>query len=141
MPFYRTQEAGFDIPSGWVDGTVTALEYRRPEGLIRVLVARTVTQGKPLGELVDMRLTDQRRQLPFFELERRAEGLTAGVPSVEVAATFREGEQESYQRGLCFILNGMLMVVSVNGALRLRGEMDAIFERVSATVQVRPRGN
>lgn len=141
MPFYRTQEAGFEIPSGWVDGTVTALEYKRPEGLIRVLVARTVTDGKPLGQLVDMRLQDQRRQMPFFELERRAEGLTAGVPSVEVVATHREGEQESYQRALCFIMSGKLMVLSVNGALKLRGEMDAIFERVSATVQQRPRGN
>jgi hypothetical protein len=141
MPFYRTQEAGFEIPSGWVDGTVTALEYKRPEGIFRVLVARNVTEDRPLSELVDMRLADQRRKLPFFELERRAEGLTAGMPSEEVVATFREGEQQSYQRGVSFIVNRMLLVISVNGPVALRGEMDAIFEQVSASVRPRPRGN
>lgn len=141
MPFYRTQEAGFDIPSGWVDGSVNALEYRRPEGIFRLLVARTVTEGKPLADLVEMRLTDMRRKLPFFELERRAEGVTGEMPSVEIAATFREGEQELYQRGLCIVFNGIFLVISVHGPLRLRVEMDAVFERVSATARPRSRGD
>jgi hypothetical protein len=141
MPFYRTQEAGFDIPSGWVDGTVTSLEYRRPEGLIRLLVARTVPEDKPLAELVEMRLADLRRKLPFFELERQAEGLTGGMATVEVVVTFREGEQQSYQRGLCFILDRKFMVLSVNGPVALRGEMDVMFGQASATLRPRPRGD
>ena len=92
MPFYHTQEAGFDIPAGWTDGSVNVLEYPRPEGLIRLVLARTPEGGKPLSALVEARLVEQRRQLPFYELTRRAEALTAGVPSIETVATFEWSE-------------------------------------------------
>ena len=141
MPLYHTLEAGFEVPVGWIDGTVNALEYRRPEGLYRLLLARSPDEGRPLAALVDARLTDQRRQLPFFEVTRKAEGLTAGQPSVEIAATFREGEQLSYQRSLCFVLRPSFLVLAVNGPAALQAEMDAVFERAAATVRPRARGN
>lgn len=137
MGLYMTQEAGFELPAGWLDASVNVLEYARPGGSIRVGVLRTPRDGKGLEACVEGRLTEQRRKLPFFELEGRAARTAGGQPAIEVRARHEESSQKTYHRSLSLVLGGQFLVLLASGPEGLREEIDAIFERAASTVTLR----
>jgi len=139
LSLYITQEAGFELPANWVDGTVNLLEYTRPEGVIRVGVARNDRQGKDLAGCVEERLVEQRRKLPFFELLGRSERLSAGLPAIDVKVTYEDAKQKTYQRALSFVIGGRFVSLGVTAPLSQQAEADAIFERAASTISLRAR--
>ncbi len=141
MSLYMTQEAGFELPAGWIDASITLLEYTRPGGPIRVGLSRTERGGKDLPALMEERLTEQRRKLPFFEIIGRAERTVAGLGAMVVNAEHEEASQKMYQRSLSFVLGGRFLVLGVSGPTSHRVEIDAIFDRVVPTITLRTPTN
>ena len=138
MGLYMTQEAGFEVPAGWLDASVNVLEYTRSGGAIRVGILRTPRDGKELEACVEARLTDQRRKLPHFEVCARSARLVAGLSAVDVGAKHVEGSLTMYHRSLSFVLGKQLLVLLTSGPEAHREEIDAIFERAASSVALRP---
>lgn len=137
MGFYQTNEAGFDVPAGWVDASVNRLEYDRPGGPLRIGITRAPREGKDLTTLVGERLVEQRRGLHSFELLGRADRLVGGVPAVDLQVKHADATGRAYHRTLAIAVREKLVLVVVSGLEAHRAELDALFERVASTLEVR----
>jgi hypothetical protein len=137
LPIYRTHEAQYELPSGWVDGSVNTLEYALPAGNIRLIVTRAHPDKPNLEALVDDRIADQRRKMPFFEQLDRHGKTIAKTPCIEVAITFRDGDKRMYQRSLTLIVGKRMVVMAAHGPDELRSEMVSLFDRVLGSLVVR----
>lgn len=137
MALYMTQEAGLELPAGWIDASINLLEYARPGGPIRVGVSRTERGAKDLSACVEDRLTEQRRKLPFFELEGKSARTVAGQPAIEVLARHEEASQRTYHRSLSLVIGKRFLVLIASGPEAHRAEIDAIFERAASTLALR----
>jgi hypothetical protein len=134
---YATQEASFATSGSLVDGTVNRLVYKRQNKRLEVFVTRTLAQRKSLAELTAIRLKDQQRALPFYELGGRAERTVAGRAATEVRITFDGDGGRAYQRSASFLVDVRLLVVAVQGPAVLAGEVDATFEHLLSTMTFR----
>ena len=92
---------------------------------------------KSLAELTAIRLRDQKRALPFYELGGRAERTIANRAAVDVAITFDGEGTRAYQRSASFLVDVRLLVIAVQGPAALAAEVDATFEHVLATLTFR----
>lgn len=135
---YRTHEAGFELPAGWIDASVTMLEYDRPGGMLRLGVSRALHGEKDLDASVSERLVEQRRGLAHFELLGRAARTVAGAPAIDVKATHRDTSGTVYQRSLALSTGAKIVTLVASGPEAHRGEVDAIFERATSTLALRP---
>lgn len=138
---YATQEALFELPVGYGDASLNRLVYKRPTGAIHVVVSRTPSQNKTLAELTTIRLRDQQRSLPYFELGQRSERLVAGAPASDVSLHYADADRKVYQRSASFLIAGHLVLLAAQGPATAREEIDAIFEHALTTLVFRQRGN
>ena len=134
---YATHEASFATSASLVDGTVNRLAYRRPNGKLEIFVTRTLAQRKSLPELTAIRLRDQQRALPFYELGGRAERTVASRAVVDVRITFDAAGARAYQRSASFLVDFRMLVIAVQGPIALEAEIDAAFEHLLATLTFR----
>ncbi len=137
MAAYETDEARFEVPPGWADRSVTALEYSRPEGLLRVVVMREPRGKSELGALHKARLVDLRRRLAGFELVHEDEVLLAGRPAFDVAMRYRDEEAHLYQRTATMIVGAKLVSVGVVAPASLVAQADELFQRIRASLVIR----
>lgn len=137
MPDYRTQEAHYELPSGWVDGSVNTLEYEHAAGTIRLIVTRVHPDKPSLEELVDDRLAEQRRKMPFFEQLDRHAKTVSHTPCVDVTITFRDGDTRMFQRSLTLIVGKRVVTMASHGPAEARADITGLFERVVSTLEVR----
>lgn len=138
---YATQEASFERPPGLADASINRLVYKRPTGNLQIVVSRAPAQGKSLSELTAIRLRDQKRALPYFELADQAERQVANKPAADVALLYNEGERKAYQRSVSFLVDASLVLVAVHGPAGSRKELDEMFEQAIASLTFRQRGN
>lgn len=138
---YATQEASFERPPGLADATINRLVYKRPTGNLQIVVSRAPAQGKSLAELTAIRLRDQKRALPYFELGRQDQRQVANQPTADVALFYNEGERKAYQRSASFIVEGSLVLVAVHGPAQSRQELNDLYEQVLTSLTFRQRGN
>jgi hypothetical protein len=138
---YATHEAMFEIPSGYGDASLNRLVYKRATGAIHVVVSRTPAQNKTLSQLTAIRLRDQQRALPFFELGQQSERLVAGAPTADVAVFYADADRKIYQRSASFLVASNLVLLAVQGPAAAREEIDRMFEHALGTLVFRQRGN
>lgn len=139
MGLYLMQEAGFELPSSWVDASVNMLEYPRPWGTLRVGLSRIAHEGKALFVLTEERLVEQRRKFPGFELLERKECVASGLSCIEIITRHDEPVGRRYHRSLFFLLGSNLLVLLVAGAASHSDEVDAIFLRAVSTMVLQSR--
>jgi len=138
---YATQEASFELPSGFGDASLNRLVYKRPTGDTHLVVSRAPGQGKTLEQLTTIRLREQQRALPYFELGQRSERLVAGAAVADVSLFYADAERKLYQRSASFLIRGNLLLLAIQGTATARDEIDRMFEHALATVVFRQRGN
>ncbi len=138
---YATQEALFEIPTGYGDASLNRLVYKRPTGAVHVVISRTPAQGKTLAQLTAIRLRDQQRALPFFELGQQSERLVSGAPTADVSLFYADADRKIYQRSASFLIGGNLALLAVQGPAAAREEIDGMFEHALGTLVFRQRGN
>ncbi len=138
MAAYETDEARFEVPQSWADKSVTALEYRRPEGPVRVVVMRQPRGKSELRELHKARLVDLRRRLAGFELVHEDEVLLAGRAAFDVAMRYRDEEAHLYQRAATLVVGAKLVTVGVIAPVDLAAQADELFQRIRASLAIRP---
>lgn len=140
MGEYRTQEAYFELPPGWLDASINTLEYPRPEGKLRLIVTRIPSGKDTLAKLVDDRLVEQRRRLPFFELIERQEKTISNTACSEIAIGFRDGETPMLQRAVSFLIGSRLVVFAAMGKRAQEAEVTALLGRALDSLEVRRSG-
>ncbi|AKT42212.1 DcrB-related protein [Chondromyces crocatus] len=137
MAAYETDEARFDVPASWLDRSVTSLEYSSPEGVTRVVVQREPTEQRTLKDLHTARLVDLRRRLAAFELILEEEVLVAGRAAVELGMRYRDEDAHLYQHAVTLIVGEKLVTVGVLGPVKAGEHIDALFQRLRATITIR----
>lgn len=137
MPEYRTQEAYFELPSGWVDASVNTLEYARPEGTLRLVVTRVPRGKDKLDKLVEDRLVEQRRRLPFFEVKGRQDKTISNTPCAEILIGYRDGDTSMLQRTVSFVIGSRFVVFAAVGRLDQEVEVTALLDRALDSLEVR----
>ncbi len=147
--FYMN-EAAFELPDlPFVDRTVTSLDARTPSGEeIGLRVHRSpLAPGETLRSVVAAHVAEATRSLPSYALLWERDAELAGVPAIELAARWRGESSMLYSRQAHFAVQtpggdapsgvqGLWVLISVNGALAETDACDACLEHVVATLRL-----
>lgn len=123
---YYMNEAAFELPDlPMTDVTVTALEAASPSGEpIGIRVHRQpLPAKKTLREIVAEHVAEANRSLPAYALQDQRDIEVAGVPAIAIAARWRGPSGMNYTRHAHLAVQGLWLIISVNGAL---GDIDAV---------------
>lgn len=123
---YYMNEAAFELPDlPMTDITVTAIDATSPSGEpIGIRVHRQpLPPKKTLREIVAEHVAEAHRSLPSYGLDDQREIEIAGVPAIAIAARWRGADGMNYTRHAHLAVQGLWLIVSVNGAL---GDIDAV---------------
>jgi len=135
---YYMNEAAFELPAlAITDTTVTSLDALSPSGEpLGIRVHRMpLPPGKSLREIVADHVEEAKRSLPSYGLEWQRDIEVAGVPAIGIAARWRGDESMNYTRHAHLAVQGLWLIVSVNGALGDIAAVDACIDHVLGTLR------
>lgn len=135
--FYMN-EAAFELPDlPMVDVTVTAIDATTPSGdPIGIRVHRApLPPKKTLREIVADHVAEANRSLPSYGLEDQREIEVAGVPAIAIAARWRGKTGMNYTRHAHLAVQGLWLIVSVNGGLGDIAAVDHVMDHVLSTLR------
>jgi hypothetical protein len=132
-----THEACFGVPEGLVDFTLNRLVYKRPNGDLQVVVGRVPAQGRSLEQVVDARVRDQQRSIPYLAITGRSSRQVANRQAIQVTMTFVDRGRQKYQRSVSVAAVEKVIVLAVLGPTERRDEIDAMYETAVASLSFR----
>jgi hypothetical protein len=135
---YYMNEAAFELPDlPLKDVTVTALDATGPSGdPLGIRVHRQpLPPKKTLREIVAEHVAEARRSLPSYELADQREIEVAGVPAIAIAARWRGQAGMNYTRHAHLAVQGLWLIVSVNGGLGDIAAVDHVVDHVLSTLR------
>jgi hypothetical protein len=133
---YFMNEAAFELPAvDVVDSSVTSLETRAPSGeLIGIRVHRMpLPPDRTLREIVAEHVAEATRTLPAYSVEWQRDVEVSGAPAIEVAARWRARGGMRCSRHVHLGVQGLWLIVSVNGALGDLSTVDVFTDRILGT--------
>lgn len=139
MAEYLTNEASFEPPEGWDDGSVNVL---RPEGGrddLKLVILRVPQKGASLDEFVAYQKKDLLQRTPWFTVLAEEERLVDGQRALALRATYKDAGVPLYQRRVTFAGGDKFVTLIVAGAASIEAECDALLERVAGSVRLRQR--
>lgn len=133
---YYMNEAAFELPAlELVDTTITSIDGTSPSGeSMGIRVHRTpLPPNKSLRDIVTEHLAEANRTLPAYALQWQRDIEVSGVPAIELAARWRGTDGMNYTRHAHLAVQGLWLIVSVNGALGDIAAIDGCIEHVLET--------
>ncbi len=130
--FYMN-EAAFELPAlELADTTTTAIDGTSPNGeSFGIRVHRTpLPAQKTLRDIVAEHVAEANRTLPAYTLAWQRDIEVSGVPAIELAARWRGTDGMNYTRHAHLAVQGLWLIVSVNGALGDIATIDRCIEHV-----------
>jgi hypothetical protein len=147
MGVYYMNEAAFAPDTEPVDLTVTELRFdlgheggAPPAGGSYSLSVhrRPLADGETLAASVAANAREADRSLPAHTVLFQRELEVAGVPAIDIGASWRGKESMLYTRQAHLLLGGTVLILAGNAPLDARSKCDEMLDRVLATF--RPRG-
>jgi hypothetical protein len=139
MADYIINEATFEPPAGWTDGSVNVLRPADSKDEAKIVVLRSPQKGADLDAFVAYQKKDLLQRTPWFAVVSEGERTVAGGRALELRATYRDGGVELYQHRATFACGGVFVTLLVAAVARADKECDALFERVIGSVRFRER--
>jgi hypothetical protein len=140
MSAYYLNEAAFELPAGELaDRTMTRLVFEAGRGAsISLTVHRQpLPEGESLVRLVEEKLREAERSLPYYAVVFRREIEMGGALALEIAAEWRQREERLYTRQAHVAVDGVWLIFAGNAGLDARDRCDAVMDRAVATFRRR----
>jgi hypothetical protein len=139
MSGYIMNEALFEPPEGWLDGSLNVLRPADDRADLKLLVLRTARGKEPLAAAVAQQKKVLAQRLGWFELLSESETTVGGRLAFEMRATFKDGAVQLYQRRVTFESGDKLVAIVAAGVVAAEVECDSILARALSTLEFRAK--
>lgn len=133
-------EAALVLPPGAVDRSFTHVLLTTPSGFeVTFVVERmAVEPGQSLRDAYASYVRDLQMRLRRFSPVMERETTVDGTPALEIGVHWRNaGGDNRYTRQVHLRLEALWLVVGIEGPRDVRQEIDALFEPIVASIQLR----
>jgi hypothetical protein len=137
--FYMN-EAALDLPDDAVDRSTTHVVMSTESGMPATFEVERLNRGAS-GKLQDdyaSYVSDLRVRLRRFSVVFQREGLVDDEGALEVGVRWQNADQKAmYTRQTHLYRGATWVILAIEGAFEAREELDALFERLLATLRFR----
>jgi hypothetical protein len=140
MRTFYMNEAALVLPDDAVDRTTTNVLLSTPSGARATFVVERldIALGQTLREACLSYTREIETRLRAFSTVFEREGSIDGAPALEVGVRWRNDAGDMmYTRQAHLRLEAAWMILAIEGPLDVREELDALFEPILASVQLR----
>jgi len=139
MGEYFMNEAAFDLPSGFVDRTITYLENQMEDGtgIVLVIEREPLPEGLSLREAAAKHVAESRVRLRGYSVMFEQANEVASVPVVEIGSRWRDDDGFIYRRQTHLVVGSTWLIVAGESPLELREACDQVVDQVVQTLRIR----